>query len=350
MTRQGGGASRTGAAVGQQWLDAARALVDPGLREAIETLDPTNRAVAGYHLGFLDANGAPADGSRGKGVRGALALLSARAAGADVAVGIPAAVACELVHESSLLHDDIIDGDRVRRGARTAWVVFGSPSAIVAGDALLALAVEVLASAGNSPSVGRSIRELTAATREVMAGQSADLAFESRDSVTVEESREMVSRKTGALLGCAAALGAILAGAPISVSDALARYGRHIGMAFQLIDDLLGIWGEPERTGKAVWSDLRSRKKSLPVVAALNSETVAGQRLSQLYGSPDPLTEPQLAAAADAIEAAGGRQWAVDEAERETREALEILDSVDLADSVRDDFVAVTHMLVERDR
>ena len=377
----------------ESWFGTVRSLVEPSIRTAVEHLDGRNRRVAGYHLGFLDADGAAVDRSRGKGVRGALALLSARAANADAAVGVPAAVACELVHESSLLHDDIIDSDAVRRSRPTAWTVFGAPSAILAGDALLAVAFESLAGSrpafdggvraasadtnGLAPSRpgtvhgravpdpeivrgravsdprtanARAVSDLATATRRLLAGQAADLDFETRAAVGVDEARAMVADKTGALLGCAASLGAVLAGGPPELTAALRAYGLHLGAAFQLVDDMLGIWGEPDRTGKPVWSDLRSRKKSLPVVAALASESVAGQQLSMIYGTDGPLDDAQLAAAAAAVEAAGGRDWAVAEAEQETRDALAIIDALDLADPVRADLVAVTEALVGRDR
>jgi geranylgeranyl diphosphate synthase type I len=386
----------------ESWFETVRSLVEPSIRTAVEHLDGRNGRVAGYHLGFLDADGAAVDRSRGKGVRGALALLSARAANAEAAVGVPAAVACELVHESSLLHDDIIDSDAVRRSRPTAWTVFGAPSAILAGDALLAVAFESLAGSrpafdggvraasaatnglalprpGNvqgradpeilhgravsDPEIVRgrtlfdprtpnalAVSDLATATRRLLAGQAADLDFETRAAVGVDEARAMVADKTGALLGCAASLGAVLAGGRTELTAALRAYGLHLGAAFQLVDDILGIWGEPDRTGKPVWSDLRSRKKSLPVVAALASESAAGQQLSMIYGTQGPLDDAQLAAAAAAVEAAGGRDWAVAEAEQETRDALAIIDALDLADPVRADLVAVTEALVGRDR
>jgi geranylgeranyl diphosphate synthase type I len=336
--------------VGRRGLDTGRSVTDPALRAAVERLDVPNRRVAGYHLGFLDGRGAPVDGPRGKGVRGALALLSARAAGGSDTEGIPAAVACELVHEASLLHDDIVDRDTLRRGAPTAWTVFGPAPAIIAGDALLALAVEVLAEAGAPGTVGPAVGALARANRRVMAGQAADVAFEARASVGLEEARAMVADKTGALLSCAASLGAVLAGAPDRLSAGLAAYGAHLGMAFQLVDDLLGIWGSPERTGKPVWSDLRARKKSLPVVAALTSGSGAGQRLSVIYTSGQELEGVLLAEAARCVEDAGGRDWAAAEAARETDAALAIVAGLEIPGPVRDELIALAGLLGDRDR
>lgn len=329
-------------------LDGARSRVEPAMRAAVARLDPANRSVAEYHLGYADVDGNPVSDPGGKGVRGALALLSAQAGGAAPEVGVPAAVACELVHNFSLLHDDIMDADTTRRHRATAWTVFGTSAAILAGDAMLGLATEVLAEA-EAPTVPWAVRCLSSATRRLIAGQAADLTFESDTSVSLEQCREMAAGKTGALLACAASLGSVLADAPAALTLSLADFGYHVGMAFQLVDDLLGIWGAAERTGKPVASDLASRKKSLPVVAALVAGGSHAERLAELYAQDGSLSEAELAEAAAAVEAAGGRAWAVAEAERETVEALEILDDLPLTAQVRDDLVAVTRMLCGRD-
>jgi geranylgeranyl diphosphate synthase type I len=329
-------------------LDDARDRVEPAMRMAVARLDPANRLVAEYHLGYADASGNPVSESGGKGVRGALALLSARAAGAPAEAGIPAAVACELVHNFSLLHDDIMDADATRRHRATAWTVFGTSAAILGGDAMLGLATEVLAEA-TSPTVPWAVRCLSAATRRLIAGQAEDLAFETDPSVSLDRCQQMAAGKTGALLACAASLGSVLADAPASLTLSLADFGLHVGMAFQLVDDLLGIWGSPERTGKPVASDLASRKKSLPVVAVLAAGGDAADRLAEIYRRPGSLTEAELVAAAAAVEAGGGRTWATAEADRETAAALDILAGLPIDDDVRADLRSVTEMLCGRD-
>ncbi|HET7173381.1 MAG TPA: polyprenyl synthetase family protein [Nocardioidaceae bacterium] len=328
-------------------LAAARDAVTEPMREALGRLDPPIRHICGYHLGLWDADGRPGAGG-GKALRPALALLSARAAGAGPEVGVPAAVACELVHNFSLLHDDLMDGDRERRHRVTAWALFGESPAILAGDALLALANEVLAEAP-SPTVGWAIRCLNATTRRLVAGQSADLAFESRDDVTVEECLRMADDKTGALLACAASLGAVLADAPSALALGLARFGTGVGLAFQLADDLLGIWGRPERTGKPVLSDLRSRKKSLPVVAALRSGTPAAAELGALYAAPDGLDEAGLQRAADLVVAAGGRSWTEERADRALSDALAVLDELAVPADVAAELASLARLMSRRD-
>ncbi|GAB3587734.1 hypothetical protein GCM10027445_68160 [Amycolatopsis endophytica] len=150
--------------------------------------------------------------------------------------------------------------------------------------------------------------------QDLIEGQGADLAFEQRDDVGLTECRAMAEGKTGALLGCSCALGALLAGGTADQVDHLRRFGEALGLAFQLVDDLLGIWGDPAATGKPVFSDLRNRKKSLPVVAALTSGTPEGQELAGLYAAPDEPAGADLARAAQLVDRAGGRQWARTEA------------------------------------
>ena len=326
--------------------EQTRLLVSGPTLAALDRLDPPTRLACGYHLGFWDAQGRP-DSATGKGVRPALALLSARAAGAPAEVGIPAAVACELVHNFSLLHDDLMDGDVERRHRPTVWSTFGESAAILGGDALLALANEIIAEAPG-PTTPWAVRCLNATTRRLVAGQAADLQFESRTDVGLEECVEMAGDKTGALLACAASLGAVLADAPPALALGLADYGHHLGLAFQLVDDLLGIWGDPERTGKPLWSDLRSAKKSLPVVAALNSGQPEAAELRALLTSPEALTEADLVRAADLVVAAGGKDWAESEADAQLAAANASLASIDLAGDVRAELTAIAEFITAR--
>src|SRR5262249_34988900 len=151
--------------------------------------------------------------------------------------------------------------------------------------------------------------------QELVDGQVADLAFERRADVGLTECLRMAEAKTGALVGGACALGALFAEAPADTVAEMRRVRRGLGPAFQLVADLLGIWGDPDTTGKPVRSDLRCRKKSLPVVAALTSGTPAGTRFAELYHRDGELTEAELDQAAELIERAGGRAWCRDRAD-----------------------------------
>ncbi|MGC5011860.1 family 2 encapsulin nanocompartment cargo protein polyprenyl transferase [Streptosporangium sp. DT93] len=304
----------------------SRSLVEATLRPAADTLPASMRRIAGYHFGWWDERGEPSEAGGGKAFRPALALLSAEAAGGGAASALRPAAAVELAHDFSLLHDDVMDGDRTRRHRPTAWAVFGISPAILAGDALLTLAFDVLAS-GGGPITAEATRIFSAAVQELLDGQNADVAFEGRRDVGPAECLAMAAGKTGALLGCACALGALFGGGDPGQVEHLGAFGRDLGLAFQLVDDLLGIWGDPEVTGKPVHSDLRSRKKSIPVVAALTSGTPAGGELAGLYHRPEELSGSELARAADLVEAAGGRDWTRLEADELLARALRHLDA-----------------------
>jgi geranylgeranyl diphosphate synthase, type I len=336
-------------------LERGRALATPVLRTAVNRLAPPMVTVAAYHFGWIDAEGRPASGDGGKAVRPALALISAEAAGAAPEVGIPGAVAVELVHNFSLLHDDLMDGDEQRRHRDTVWKVHGPAQAILVGDALFALANEVLLELGTAEA-GRATRRLTTATRKLIDGQAQDISYEHRERVTVEECLEMEGNKTGALLACAVSIGAVLGGADDRTADTLEAYGYHLGLAFQAVDDLLGIWGDPEATGKQTWSDLRQRKKSLPVVAALAAGGPASERLGELLAADaksndfESFSEEEFATRAALIEEAGGREWTSQEARRQHTVAIEALDRIGIPDRVRAQLAALADFVVVRKR
>jgi geranylgeranyl diphosphate synthase type I len=340
-------------------LERVRELTVPAMRDAIARLEPSIARVAAYHLGWVDVSGAPVDGNGGKAIRPALAVLSAEAVGASPEVALPGAVAVELVHNFSLLHDDLMDGDEERRHRPTAWKVFGPAMAILAGDALLALAEDVLLEAPEETGP-RAARHLTQATDRLITGQAEDLSFESRLDVSVEECLGMTGNKTGALLACASSIGAVLAGAPTAAVEALSGFGYHLGLAFQAVDDLLGIWGQPEITGKPSWSDLRQRKKSVPVAHALSSGGRIGERLAALLGSDltggvrvaeggPRLSDEDLALAAKLVQEAGGRDLTMAEAQRQLELALERLDAVEAPRRPRDELIDLARFVTTRD-
>ncbi|MFF1450489.1 polyprenyl synthetase family protein [Streptomyces sp. NPDC058274] len=403
-------------------LHRCRTLVAPALTEALGTLHPWVEEMAGYALGRREVGGAPAAHSSGKGVRQALAVLGAEAAGASAATGVPAAVSVELVHTFSLLHDDIMDGDPVRRGRPAVWKAYGTGPAVLAGDALFALAVETLTGGSSAPGAATSdifgaatpdtrgiatsdtrgpvtsdtrgpvtsdtrgpvtsdtrgiatpdtrgpvtpdtrgpdsphtpgaVRLLTTALGDLVHGQADDLLFARRPwtgpgAVTVSAYETMAERKTGALLGCALALGAQLAGAPAGTVATLDRIGRHLGVTFQIVDDLLGIWGDPAVTGKPVHSDLRQAKKTLPVLAAL--DTAEGAGLAELLTSRPALDDAGVRRAATLVEQCGGRSAALREARRHLARAHALLAAAPLDPGATADLrtllAALTHRTV----
>ncbi|MFI9625970.1 polyprenyl synthetase family protein [Streptomyces sp. NPDC052042] len=335
-----------------QTLGRCRDLVRPALVHAVRQLHPWHAEMAAFSFGWDAADGGTSPGSQGKGVRQTLALLAAEAAGAPAEDAVVGAVAVELIHVFSLLHDDIMDGDETRRRRATAWKVYGTGPAILVGDALFALAVRTLAEAPGAHGAA-AVRHLAATLTDLVRGQAEDLLFESRpwtgpEAVRPREYRWMAEHKTGALLGCAMGLGGVLAGAPSATVDALAHAGRHLGVAFQAVDDLLGIWGDPEATGKPVHNDLRRLKKTYPVLAALASGRPCAERLAVLLGTGDPLDAATARRAADLVEEAGGREATLAEAHRHLDGARRGLESVPLAPDALDEILGLLPFLVER--
>lgn len=306
-------------------LSWSRATIDGPLRDAVDQLPGALRRIVGYHFGWLTADGEPAQGDSGKAIRPALALLSSCAVGGDAEAAVPAAVAVELVHNFSLLHDDVMDRDELRRHRPTAWTVFGAAEAILAGDALLALASRYVVRTAFAPGV--AVEWLGQSVVTLCQGQADDISFEHRDDVDLDECWGMAGKKTGELLGVSCALGALAGGADVATARLMRGFGEHLGQAFQLTDDLLGIWGEPAQTGKAAHSDLLNRKKSLPVVAALCSGTSYGDEFAKLYLHTPTDEHGDLAGLADLVERAGGRAWAERNASAEAELALDFLDS-----------------------
>jgi len=344
-------------------LARARALVDPALRAAVDRLQGEHmRRIAGYHLGWLDADGRPlpGDGVGGKAIRPTLAVLSAQAAGGTAAQGVPAAVAVELVHNFSLLHDDIMDRDVERRHRPTAWVVFGEGQAILAGNAMLTAAVDVLVRDGAAGQ--RALPSLLTAVEGLIEGQSADLDLSTRRDADLDEVLAMEAGKTAALLACSSSIGALAAGADSTVVDALAGYGHELGMAFQLVDDILGITGDAAATGKSSSSDVRAGKQSAPIVAALNSGTAASEQLAKMLAGGPLTSDDDVTHATKLIDEAGGLEWAAHEADRRLALALRYLDALSLRQALSlqqnssaetgttSDLAALARYVVERDR
>jgi geranylgeranyl diphosphate synthase type I len=325
-------------------LATSRKMLDPHLRAAVDRLPGMLRRIAGYHFGWWDADERPVTASPGKAIRPALVLLAAEAVEGDVDNAMPAAVAVELVHNFSQLHDDVMDVDRLRRNRPTAWTVFGVSQAILAGDAMASLASAVLSDSAG-PWAANAVRWLNDCVVDLCDGQFLDVAFEQLERVDLAECLRMVHGKTSALLGVSCALGALAGGATARQVDQLRQFGYHLGLAFQLVDDLLGIWGDPGVTGKPVGADLARRKKSLPVVAALASGTAAGAELARTYKADTPV---EVARASELVEAAGGRKWAETRADEELAHAMACLDYANCAPRARGYLVDVADLVVRR--
>lgn len=250
-----------------------------------------------YHLGWMDAEGWACALPAGKQIRPVLCLLACGALGGDPRAALPAAAAVELVHNFSLIHDDIQDQSTERRHRATVWRLWGIPQAITAGDAMYALARGALlrlAERGVPPNrVLQAAAILDDACLRLCEGQYLDLAYEACHGVTMEDYLAMIKGKTAALVACSTELGALVATDELEAVEALRVFGESLGLAYQIQDDVLGIWGDPAVTGKPAADDIRRRKKTWPVVYALSNcqRPAAARRLRELLcQEPDDAT------------------------------------------------------------
>jgi geranylgeranyl diphosphate synthase type I len=279
-----------------------------------------------YHLGWADEHFEPAHSPAGKRVRPVLCLLACESAGGAFKAALPAAAAIELLHNFSLIHDDIEDNSPTRRGRTTVWKLWNLPQAINAGDGLFTIAHRALERlTPDGVDYGRALRALRVQVLfnqtclALTHGQHLDIDFETRPSVTVDEYMGMIGDKTAALTGASTAIGALVGG--VEPGERLTDYqgfGRELGLAFQIQDDILGIWGDEAVTGKSTASDLVMRKKTLPVLYGLEQAPA----LRQLYAAPTM----DVAETLRLLETAGAREFAQSRAEEHHRLALEALE------------------------
>lgn len=287
-----------------------------------------------YHMGWMDASGQVVESSstQGKALRPTLCMFACESLGGDCSRAVPAASALELIHNFSLVHDDIQDGDVERRHQPTVWYLWGQPKALAVGNALRA-AADVsplrLTEQGVSPAKAlRASRILTEGCLSMIQGQCMDLSFEGRLDIGSDDYLDMVSKKTGALIRCGTEMGALIGCDDDASAEHYASAGAHLGIAFQVRDDVLGIWGDSEVTGKASGNDIRRRKKSFPIVYALETATGAPrQRLLEAYGKDTPDegdVEDVLTILGDVGAEAHAHQMAVDQGEQASGELKKI--------------------------
>ncbi|HLF28344.1 MAG TPA: polyprenyl synthetase family protein [Anaerolineae bacterium] len=277
-----------------------------------------------YHLGWVDTDFASAAIPVGKRIRPLLCLLTCEAAGGDAQTALPAAAAVELLHNFSLIHDDVEDRSELRRGRSTLWTQWGVAQAINAGDALFTIAHSAFHQLReHDVPFERQVKAHACFTQtclQLTQGQFLDLSFEARSDVAIDDYLEMIDGKTAALVSGASAIGAIIAGS--DTVDHYAEFGRAVGLAFQIEDDLLGIWGDPKVTGKSAASDIASRKKSLPVIYGLErSEALRAQ-----YAAPE-IDAPRVV---ETLEQIGAKAYAEQIAREYTQRALAALDAAEL--------------------
>ena len=328
-------------------LARAKTLVEPALRSAVNSLDENLRLPVTYHLGWTDETGNPLSAGSGKGIRSALAVLGAEAVGAPAELAVAGGVAVELIHHFSLIHDDIMDNDRTRRHRATVWDVFSVADAIVVGDAMHTLAFQVLLEDDTTPHTAAATRRLALATSAMIAGQAQDVALDRGATATLADCIAMEANKTGALLAQSVAIGAVLGGGPDDVVAALQHFGIALGIGFQAVDDVLGIWGDVASTGKPVGNDLREQKKSMPIAIALERGGEIGHAVTHAFS--DTMSDAQIAALAHQLQHAGIRDEVQSIARNYLDDAIATLDTVKLEPAAHAELVELANFIWERD-
>ena len=280
-----------------------------------------------YHMGWLDENLTSTQGNGGKRIRPVLSLLCASASGAAWQSAIPAAAAIELLHNFTLIHDDIQDASPTRRGRPTLWKLWGMAQAINSGDCMFALAHTALYGLQDrdvpSNTVVRAAKRFDDTCLALTLGQHRDMNFESQMDVSVEDYVQMIGGKTAALLALCGELGSLVGGAEDETVAHYTEFCRNLGLAFQIKDDILGIWGDESAIGKSAATDIETRKKTLPVLYGL----ARSAELKELYTTTPVNDDTFVTRVVLLLNELGALEYAQDDAERYSRKALEHLNA-----------------------
>jgi geranylgeranyl diphosphate synthase type I len=302
-----------------------------------------------YHMGWVDAGGRSIRPEGGKCIRPVLCLLVCKATCGDHTPARPAAAAIELIHNFSLLHDDIEDQSPLRRNRPTVWSIWGEKQAINAGDAMFALAHLAIPRLGanhiDRAVQSRMVEIVDETSIELTCGQHLDIAFEDQDRITIDDYLSMIGGKTATLVAAAAHLGALAGRAEDIDQNHYRAFGQSLGMAFQVCDDMLDIWGDPALTGKQAAHDIVQRKKSLPVVYGLERSP----ELRALYADPQPFDEGAVRRAVDLLENVGAREVVDDLARQYSDETIAHLEAANPSGDAGEALFELVHQLLHRE-
>jgi len=330
-----------------------RAGIEAELRAALSRYQSPMYDMLRYHLGWIDEQGNALAGLAGKALRPTLCLLACEATAGTYQRALPAAAALELLHNFSLIHDDVQDNDCERRHRPTVWAIWGKPQAINAGTAMRVIAGLTLL---NLTERGVPIQKQLRAQRllddsclRLIEGQYLDISYENRLDIRVANYLEMVEGKTVALIAASLTMGALLGSDDERTIQAFHRLGRYLGFAFQIRDDILGIWGEEEKTGKPVGNDIRRKKKSLPIVYAL--EKAQGQAQAQLAAiyQQAAIDDRQAATVLDILDSVQARAQAQKMAQDYCDQAIAELGQIALSAWARYNLEEMAYFLAKRE-
>ncbi len=327
--------------------------IKQAIQDTLSHTPPFIRGVINYHFGWMDRDFKPANFDKGKMLRPTLCLLVFDALTGSHQDALPVAAAIEMVHNFSLIHDDIEDDDLERRGRATVWAIWGKPLAINTGDYLYTLALDLLHHLDPTRFSTNQIfavqRSISKACLSLTMGQDLDLRFEQMQEVTAAMYLDMVCKKTAALLETSILCGALLGTYDKEIIENYRNFAQNIGIAFQVRDDILGIWGESLKTGKSADNDLRRKKKTLPVIYTLNK--VTGQRQKKLWGlyaSDQPLTYAEVKFARECLTWTEAQGYAQDIADKYINDAFTALDKINISNQAQSELVLISHFLIER--
>ncbi|MFJ5102167.1 polyprenyl synthetase family protein [Streptomyces sp. NPDC088554] len=323
-----------------------RSTVLPVIQQRVSVLEPTLARICSYHLGFIDEHGDPSSGGDGKLTRASLMMAVADGIGLRPEDVQSQAAAVELLHNATLLHDDIADTDELRRGRPASWVVFGTSLAIHAGNALQALGLRMVVD-DSGPGCKKIASSFAETLGLVHAGQARELTLRPGPSASIAAYEQIVTEKASALLEWSLGTPAMRAGKSENVLAALRDAGRHLGIALQISNDVEDIWGDPAVTGKPIRGDLKRRNLTFPVLAVLSADSPVSDQLSRLWHT-DSITAEHLQTLADLVDEAGGRHSAQRLSRRHLDSAVEHLGRAELSPTATAELTTLFDRIVNR--
>jgi geranylgeranyl diphosphate synthase type I len=327
--------------------------IDNTIQGVLEDSSDFMRGMISYHLGWVDQTFKPVNVSRGKMFRPTLSLLVFEALTGNYKKALPVAAAVEMIHNFSRMHDDIEDNDVERRGRPSAWTVWGKPRVINAGDFLYSLAYKSLYQLDLNHFAPEQIlavlRLINQACLALTEGQDLDLQFEKLQEVSVEMYLDMVYKKTGALVEAAILSGATLGTTDERIIQNYHEFAQNIGIAFQIRDDMLGIWGDASKTGKSASNDLRRKKKTLPVLCLLERASAERrEKLKRYYAHSDPLADEEIQFVRESLAEVDAYGYTQQMADTYREKAFSALHRISIANQAQSELEVITRFLVDR--
>ena len=329
-------------------LSRYKDVLDLALKDAISDRRIFLYDMLRYCMGWSDAYGVPLETKKGKGIRPSLCLFTCDALGGDIEKALPAAVSLELIHNFSLIHDEIQDSDEIRHHRPTLWNVWGIPKALVAGNVMRVLADKSMSTMPSDHSKLLSVSSsiVSEACLEMIEGQYMDISFEGGDGISVDQYMKMISHKTGALLRSSVHIGAVIGSRGGRVADIFREIGIKLGFMFQIRDDILGTWGETTSTGKPVGSDIRRKKNTLPIIHARETQTYQ-EEISDLY-SLEFIEDHHVDRVLDILDATKAGHYCQGLVEDYALEVSKDIQDIGFSKNSREEFQALVSFLVDR--